>query len=283
MTGEEGFFSASDGTKLLYRAWHQNSGHACLIIHGYGDHSERYADLVNKLSDLPCSFYAFDLRGQGRSGGERVYAKTTDDYVSDCYEFLDFLEKSGKLAAKRLMILGHSLGGLIALKAVLKNQTRWKALILSSPCFQLYGISWSPVAKWSTQALSRIAPHLVMSNLVKPRYLFHNADSMKAYWQDPLIERRVTAHLACAIINACENIQRENIRLDIPVLVLASGDDRIVELSATKRVFEKLNAPSKSIVIYPDLYHEIFNEERNEQAIRDLKQFMQTQIGENPS
>ncbi|MBI4387880.1 MAG: lysophospholipase [Candidatus Omnitrophica bacterium] len=275
MKCDEGYFQAKDGIKLFYRAWEQSQAtpNVCILIHGYGDHSGRYNELIGSLSELPFSFYAFDLRGQGRSGGRRVFVDYFHQYAADCNDFLQFLGNQGKIRSKKLFLFGHSLGGLIAIQVASQDQGEWSGLILSSPCFQLYGVSWSLILRFFVKILARLAPHLVMRNLVKPRYLFHDSKRMEEYLKDSQIERRVAVHLANEIVKACQCAQKERIRLQAPLLVLASGDDRIVSLPATQNWFDKVQAVSKKMVTYPNLYHEIFNE-TDPKPVQDLKEFL---------
>ena len=281
VNADEGFFPARDGTNIFYRVWLRDGANGCLLIHGYGDHSDRYQELVDSISDLGYSFYAFDLRGQGRSEGKRVFANSLNDYVSDCFDFLKFLEKEKILdQKKKLVLLGHSLGGLIALRVVLKDEMKWKGLVLSSPCFKLFGISWSPALRFLVKKIARVSPGLIMTNLVRPKYLFRDPVRMEKYLKDPLVERRVTARLANEIVKGCEEEQCRNVRLDIPVLVLASGNERVVSLDETKRWFERLQAEKKQMIVYSNLYHEIFNETGERKPVNDLRAFLTERAGE---
>ena len=97
---------------------------------------------------------------------------------------------------------------------------------------------------------------------------------MQEYLKDLLIEKRVTCHLADLIVKACLEAQNETPEIHIPVCVLASGDDHVVSLQATERWFHRLRASSKSIKIYPNLYHEIFHETDTHEPVEDLTKFL---------
>lgn len=281
MKASDGYFKAKDGTELYYKLWQNpDAKNVCILIHGYGNHSSRYQELVELLSDLPYSFYSFDLRGQGRSRGERVYANDFNDYQNDCYDFCSFLRNKGYFKRETKPVLfGHSLGGLIATRAVLQSPTDWKALVLSSPCFKVYGLGSSVIAQGLVNQLSKAWPHLVMSNFVKPRFLFHGKEKLADYMKDRLIERRVTLHLAQLITEACQKAQNELCGLNLPLLVLASDFDRVVDVEATRSWFSRLETNRKRIKFYPNLYHEIFSEENNQEPVQELKVFLREQAG----
>jgi len=279
MGKREGFFNAPDGTELFYQTWERDAEYACLVFHGFGEHSGRYARLVSALSDLPISYYAMDVRGQGRSGGERVYVESFSQFIEDAQCFLDYLTADTEFKRKKLILFGHSLGGAIALQWLSQKANPWIGFVATSPCFQVYGISWTKPARGLVRKLNQIYPHAVITNPVKPRFLFKNEQLMRDYLKDPLIQRKITIHMADEIIRACESIQSMSFNLNVPMFFLASGNDRIVSLSATRHVYEKTAAPIKRLYIYPELYHEILNEEQNNEVVRDLKQCFQTILG----
>jgi len=119
----------------------------------------------------------------------------------------------------------------------------------------------------------------ILNNFVKPKYLFHGKTQFEEYLKDPLIERRITAHLANEIVNTCLLVQKERAKVTVPVLVMASGNDRIVSFDQTENWFRKLEAPQKSMIVYPELYHEIFSETENDRPFQDLKKFFIAHLG----
>ena len=271
---EEGFFKSFDQTNLYYRAALYESRLAILLIHGYGDHCTRYQDLIEELKELPISWFAFDLRGQGKSEGQRVYAENFETFVKDVEQFYAFISKQFPNHCKKVILMGHSFGGLIAARAIEKSGELFGGLILTSPCFQPAGISWWLPTRLLARLLNRLAPRLVLNNFVKPKYLFKNPVKMDSYLRDRLIERRISGRLSHVLLRACEESEHMKLNWKGPLLVLASGDDHIVSLEATKRWFENVWASSKEMKIYPKLYHELFNELDHKEPLRDLKHFL---------
>lgn len=276
MKQESGFFESFDQTKLFYRTWlsEKPNARACLIIHGYGEHSGRYNELVNALSEIPMSFFSFDLRGQGKSDGRRVDVEFFDDFVRDAESYLMFLQNSSRVSNQPIALLGHSLGGLIAIKLASRLENRLNKLVLSSPFLSAHGAASLGITFWLATVLNRLIPDVKLPGPVKPNHLFHGAEKMREYLADTLIERRITTRLAHVLLSETRRIRREEFSFKMPLLILASGDDRIVSLPATKAWFEKVAAPKKELKIYDGFYHEIFHEIERTQPIEHLKQFL---------
>jgi alpha-beta hydrolase superfamily lysophospholipase len=269
-----GYFTSFDGTKLFFRCWLQSHANACVIVHGYGEHSGRYERIVADLGDVPYSFFCFDWRGQGRSEGSRVDAASFDEFLGDLDAFLRFLRASGRLVTPRLAILGHSLGGLLAARFAELHPEALGGLVLTSPCFGLAGPSGSWLVQCFSKMLARLSPRMVLWNFVTPRHLFHGWEAMAQYKADGLIERRVTARLGDLILRECARTSKRVMRLSIPVLVLASGNDFVVSLEATERWFENLEAPQKRMNSFFELYHEILHEAERAGPLGELRQFL---------
>lgn len=278
MCADEGYFPAEDGTMLFYRYWRKKAPNLCILFHGYGDHSGRYSNFVEQLGNTSTEFCAMDLRGQGRSKGERVYAEGVDQYANDALSFIHWLEKRGDIGPRNIFFLGHSFGALVALRALARKSSPCAGLILSSPCFELYGMSWVLSIRIAIKVLGAVFPHLVLPNLVKPKFLFRDSLKMKEYLNDRLVERRVTARLGNRIIEACQEAQRRTLELDVPILVLASGDDKIVNVKRTEEWFANVICADKRMIVFPNLYHEIFNEEHRE-PIKCVRNFLCTYGG----
>ncbi len=281
MRQETGFFDSFDQTKLFYRCWisEKPNPKPCLILHGYGEHSRRYDELVSFLQDVPYSFFSFDLRGQGRSGGVRVHADQFEDFVKDAETYLNFLQRDKISVNQKAALLGHSLGGLIAIRLALQIPSRFDKAILSSPFLGAHGLAALDLTFWLAAFLNQAMPKLQLPGPARPRYLFHDAEKMKQYLADTLIERRITARLGYELLRESRAAGERAVHLQMPLLVLASGDDRIVSLEKTKSWFEQVSAPEKEMKVYPDFYHEIFHETGRKEPMTKVKEFLEKNNG----
>lgn len=264
---------AADGVALLYRAWEVDAPRARVrIIHGLGEHGGRYAPLAEALVERGISCYAADLRGHGVSGGRRGHVDRFRDYLAD----LARLE--GKLpAGVPNFLLGHSLGGLIAVRAAETGQAgQLKGLILSSPALELAGAPpW-----WRRPAaalLSRVAPTVALSNGIDPDDLSHATGAVAAYRTDPLVHDRITPRLFDEMVRAMRLAADEAPRVEPPVLLLAPGDDRIAATPAALAVAKRF-AGSLTVRAYPALFHESLNEVQGAEVLEQVLAWIEERL-----
>ena len=189
-----GYFSSFDGTKLFYRSWVKNSHTSLFIIHGFGGHSGRYGELIDFLDDLPLSIFIYDLRGHGKSEGERVYAESYHCFIKDTLLFRDFIEAQIGPFSEQPIFLGQSFGGSVASLAALEHQEKWQSLILTSPYFAVY--LFDDMMRVLVKVLDFFAPKMMWENPIKPIFLTHDQKEVGHYKTDPLIQRRITTHIA---------------------------------------------------------------------------------------
>ena len=272
MKEETGYFTSFDGTKLFYRAREKETPHAFVIVHGFGEHSGRYANLIETLGDLPLSVFLFDLRGHGRSDGDRVYIDSFDDLIKDVSHFRAFLESRKPGRYQNFILYGQSFGGLIASASVLENQKAWRALILLAPFFRLPFGHW--VLSFSTHCLNWIIPKQVLANPIKPVYLMHDLEELRQYKSDSFVQRRISIRLAHEMFRGGSSIEVRAHEIMLPLLVMAAGDDRIVSTPRAKRFFEKVSSSQKELHVFDGYYHELFHEIGREKPLQILKDFV---------
>lgn len=271
-----GSVAGARGAELFWQCWRTSRPRAVLlVVHGLGEHSGRYQNVVDALEGLPLSIWAHDLRGFGRSTGQRGHVDSFWDYMEDLDRFLEHVRsQEGELP---LFLLGHSFGGLISLHYAICRPGRLAGLVLSSPCLGLA----LQVPRWKHSAgmlLSRFLPRFSMPNGIDPALLSHDAEVVERYRRDPLVTDRVSARLYAEMLSAMERVSRRAVQLDAPCLLLLAGDDGLVSVPVAENVFVRLGTRDKEMHIYPGYFHELFNEEAKEEPLGRLRQWLEQHL-----
>jgi alpha-beta hydrolase superfamily lysophospholipase len=246
----------ADGQPLLLRDWPlEKARGALLIVHGLGEHSGRYQRLAQWFNARGYAVRAYDQRGHGRSPGRRGALRHDDDLLAD---LATVYGDHANRCPHPPLLLGHSMGGLVALRAVLDGRVAPPALVLSSPALR----SWaSPRMLRLAAALNRIVPNLPLHNGLDAGKLSHLAEVVADYRDDPLRHGRITPRLAHFIFHAGAACIADGARLALPTLLLVADADALVD-PAGSRAFAKAAARSGQLTAryFSTLYHELFNE-----------------------
>ncbi|HOW59414.1 MAG TPA: lysophospholipase [Candidatus Omnitrophota bacterium] len=263
------FFETPDKIRIHYRFLsHSKAKHTLIIIHGYGEHSGRYEEFFERLGEIPAQIAMMDLRGMGRSEGERGDIRCLDVYLQDISAFVDHLQKKFTIPQK-FILLGHSFGGLLAIHWSMRHQNAIKLLILSAPFLGLRG-------GWGACLLNRlirfVLPKFVYRNPISTKILTQDHNEISIYRKDELIIRKISAHFLEEIIRYMKMLQNTAVLSCVfPVYVFTAGQEFIVSAKAIKLFFERLVAPRKDLVSFPGFYHEIFHETDRKKPFNVLK------------
>lgn len=249
----------ADGTKLFLRYWLPPAGSetrgAALLVHGLGEHSGRYGHVAHTLNQLGLEVWAHDHRGFGQSGGDRAKIAGRNTLIEDTKAVFDLLcEHAG---AKPPILLGHSMGGAIAARAVTGGWITPRALILSSPGLKSYLKAPMRVA---VSCLERILPNLVVPHGLPLDKISHDREVLEQSQSDPLNHALISPRITMFIVTAGETAIRDAGKLTVPVLVQAAGDDKLVDPDGAKAFAAAAPAGLCTLKIYNDLRHEIYNE-----------------------
>lgn len=257
-TQTTGLFTGVDQIGIFYQTWSPDHADATVVlVHGYAEHSGRYAHVAQALNERGYAVWALDHRGHGRSEGERAFVKQFDHFVADLTTFVDLVR--AQRPDGPLFMLGHSMGGLIATLYALRHQQQLTGLVLSGPAFKT-DEGASPLLLAVSGVVSKIAPHAPASKLDSAA-ISRDQAVVDRYLHDPLVYTGpVKARMAREIILAGQQALAQAPRLHIPVLVVQGDADRLVSPTGTQAVFDAFGSSDKQIVRYPNLYHEVMNE-----------------------
>ena len=265
-----GFRSARDGIRLRTRRWEtaDRPRTAVVVVHGLAEHSGRYEHVGAGLAARGHDVRASDLRGFGESQGARASLDSWDDYLDDL---------AGDIASARqtgvpVVLLGHSLGGLIAASYALGDRPRPDLLVLSAPAIDSI---ISALKKIAARVLGRLIPSRELANGLRGEQLSRDPSVGERYFADPLVYPKTTLGMGRLALQAQESVSGNLQALDRPTLVIHGGADTIVppQISAP---FAGL--PGVRRVVFPALRHETFNEEGGKQAIATVADWIESEI-----
>ena len=255
--------TTADGLQLHVREWPCSNARGCvLIVHGLGEHIGRYAHVAARLNAWGWAAVGYDQRGHGASEGGRGALHHRDDLLRDLALVVDAVRAKN---SGPLVLLGHSMGGLVAARFVAGASARpvpaWArpvdALVLSSPALDAGTTAWQ---KLLLAVLGPLAPNLAAGNGLKPAWISRDAAVVGAYMADPLVHDRITPRLARFIVDAGVRVRSNAATWSVPTLLLYAGSDRCVAPAGSAA----FAAPAPSAVLtvqeFKPLYHEIFNE-----------------------
>jgi lysophospholipase len=236
-------------------------------VHGGGEHAGRYEETAMRLNREGYSVVAPDLRGHGRSPGQRGHILRFEEYLEDVAACLGIEVRP---ADRPPILLGHSLGGLVSTYYAIAHPATIRCLVLSSP---LWGLN-VPVPSWKHQlacGLSVLWPSFSMARPVNAAsVLSHDPQVGPRYLNDPLVHFKVSCRFYTEMRRHLEQLPRVLPQLTVPVLVLQAGDDRVASAEATRRLFSLIGSVQKQLIVHEGYYHEILNEVGKERVIHDL-------------
>jgi alpha-beta hydrolase superfamily lysophospholipase len=269
----EGYFRGYNDFELFYQTWKgANSRGTLVVTHGLGEHSEAYTRLAEGVVPGDWDLYAWDLRGHGRSEGERGVIRAFSDYCEDLRAFADFVKKQNP--GKPLVLIGHSMGGLITTTAVIKfGDMGAKSLCLSSPLFGI-AVQVPPLKEKFGKFAANLLPNLTLHNELNFADLSHDPKMQEEYEKDILRHDRISTKLFVEILENMAFCLRSGERIKLPFLMQLAGADRIASSLTAQQFFEKVASQNKELKVYDNYFHEIFNELGRETVFSDLKAWL---------
>jgi alpha-beta hydrolase superfamily lysophospholipase len=268
-------FTGDGGTTIFYRHRPADPERGRLVIaHGLGEHSGRYAHVIEKMVRMGISVWALDHRGHGRSGGKRGHIESFNQYLLDLKQMIG-IAKNKAPEKMKCLLLGHSMGGLMALAFAEEPAGLIDGVVASSP--GLAPAIKVPVIKgFMGKLMSGVWPGLTFDNELDSSHLSHDRSVVQAYDSDPLVHRRVSARWFTEYMTTGDRTLHHGSKITIPILMQVAGDDRLVDAKASKTFFETLTADDKTLHVYDGLYHEIYNErdEGRQRVLSDLEHWL---------
>jgi alpha-beta hydrolase superfamily lysophospholipase len=260
----QGRVRTADQLELVWRSWIPVMPKGIVvIIHGLAEHGGRYQETAEFLCANDWGVYACDLRAHGLSPDPpkagRVHVQRFTDYFMDV-DALTGLARN-EHPGLPLFILGHSMGGLISISYSLEKPEGLAGAIISSPALGTHPEFKPPVLlKILVSILSRIAPRVLVDSELDTQAISRDPRVVKAYLDDPLISQKISARWYAELLRTIKKANRNAGTLRVPMLLMQSGSDRLVDPEAPGRWASAAPAGLVDLVVWEGLYHEMFNE-----------------------
>jgi alpha-beta hydrolase superfamily lysophospholipase len=261
---------APDGTPLHVRYW--PAAGQCwatvLIVHGIGEHGGRYERTGRLMSDAGLDVHAFDLRGHGLSGGRRVYVRRWDDFLDDLGASLGRVRQDGR----PLVLMGHSMGALIALTYVCSDRPRPDLLVLSALPLGARTPAWQRIL---APVMSVVAPTMLVANPIAGDQLSRDPAVGSAYFADPLVQPRSTARLGAELLGAMKRARSQLAPLHVPTLVIHGGADTLVPTAVSEPLAGVSGVERR---VLPNLRHEVLNEPEGPEVVAAVVDWLRSRV-----
>jgi alpha-beta hydrolase superfamily lysophospholipase len=268
MEHREGVFQGYEGENLYYQRWFPDgqSRGILVLIHGLGGHSGLFKNGVRCLLPQGYGAYAMDLRGHGQSPGQRGYIQHWSTFREDLRAFLAFIRTQEK--SQPLFLWGHSLGGTISLDYALHYPEDLQGLILSAPALGHVGV---PTWKLTLgQGLSWFWPQFRLKLGIDHTASSRDLAVRQTYATDPLRHEYGSARLAAEFFRTIRWIHHEADGLQVPLLLLQGGEDRVTLPESSQAFFQKLQLEDKQYINYPGSYHDLYADLNYMEVIADI-------------
>ena len=275
MTGplrtREDRIESAGGVKIFVRSWRPETPRAVVVIvHGFNSHSGEYEWVARELVDKGFAVYVPDLRGRGKSDGERFFVKAFSEWVAD-------VRATATLAGSRepalpTFLLGHSAGGVISCIYTLEYQSELAGLVCESFAHEVPAPDFALAV---LKGLSHVAPHAHVLRL-KNEDFSRDAKVVHAKNADPLIAHEVQPTQTVAeMVRADERLRREFSLVTLPVLILHGTADKVTRPSGSQRFYENAGSRDKTLKLYDGHFHDLLNDIDKETVMADITRWLE--------
>jgi alpha-beta hydrolase superfamily lysophospholipase len=267
-------YTASDGDNLAVQDWPLPEGlglrGVVIIVHGLGEHAGRYEHVARRLNEWGFAVRGYDHYGHGDSNGARGTLPHPNRLVDDLADFVASTRQRVSPGTP-LIVLGHSMGGLVAATFAAQGMPPIEGLVLSSPALDA---GLSTFQKLLLAVLPKLLPNLAVGNGLDADFISHDPEVVQAYRADPRVHDRISGRLAVFIAEGGPWVVQRAAQWRVPTLLMWAGADRLVNPAGSQRFAA---AAPKDVVEshrFGELFHEIFNELDAEPVFETLKRWL---------
>jgi alpha-beta hydrolase superfamily lysophospholipase len=276
-TRSERSFDGVGGVRIVYDVWTPDTDPLGVVIlaHGYAEHARRYDYVAQRFGEGGLITYALDHRGHGRSGGKRVYLKNMSEYTDDFHHLVG-IATAAHPELKRI-VLGHSMGGGVVFAYGVEHPDDYSAMVLSGPAVFAQD-AVSPVMITVAKVVGSLMPGLPVEDLPADA-VSRDPEVVAAYEADPLVHHgKLPAGIAKALIGVGETMPQRAASLTAPLLVVHGAEDKLIPVEGSRRLLECVGPIDAHLKVYPELYHEVFNEPERAVVLDDVVSWIEVRL-----
>ena len=280
----ESCYNAYDGTAIYFRYWltmplehikkskqqHKQQRQVILLHRGH-EHSGRLAELGQEFAAAGYQVFAWDARGNGRSGGIKDHAESVTELERDLNDFVQLVIGQTGIAIDDTLIVASSIGAVLAAAWVHDYAPNIRGMILGTPALRIR--LYMPFAIPSLKVARALGLMSRVSSYVKAQVLTHDKDAQQAYNADPLISNSISTDLLIDTHATGQRLLDDAGAITVPTFVLCAGKDYVVDKQAERDFYEAINTTNKRWQLYPDSYHAIFHETNKGDVFADCIEF----------
>lgn len=230
---------------------------AIAVLHGYADHSARYARVQERWAEKGIASIAIDMRGHGKAEGPRGFCERFEEFLDDAGELEALVKRA--LPGVPAFLFGHSFGGLVAASVGVRGAGSYKGIMLSDPYFEL--ALKVPAAKVLLgKVASRLVPKLAIPSGLGGSALTHDPEIARAYDEDPLVFKKATARWFTEATRAQAEALSGAAAMTTPLFVALGTQDSVASPNGGRRFFDRAGSKDKTKREFDGLYHELLME-----------------------
>jgi alpha-beta hydrolase superfamily lysophospholipase len=272
----EGALEGVGGLRLYRQAWVPDGEvrAVVVIVHGISEHSGRYHHVAARLVADGYAVHAHDQRGHGRSEGPRAVIDRMDHAVEDADRLVEAAGSAHHGAP--VVMLGHSVGGLVAVRYALVHGRRLTALALSGPLAALEAAS--PATRLGARVLSALTPRLGIVG-VDSHLVSRDPEVVRAYESDPLVYHgKLPARTVAELEGSVRTLPERVPAITVPTLIMYGSADWLCPPAGSLMLNDRIGAADRTLKVYDGLYHEIFNEPERDRVLDDLSAWLRERV-----
>jgi alpha-beta hydrolase superfamily lysophospholipase len=271
----EGTYESVKGVRIVYRSWRPDTKPRAVVVicHGFNAHGGQYAWVAEQFVGRGFAVYALDLRGRGKSEGERFYVEDVAEYVSDLSGVIAIAKSRD--AGLPVFLLGHSAGGVTSAVYTLDNQRELAGFVCESFAFQVPAPGFALSA---IKGLSHFAPRLPVLKL-KNEDFSRDPKAVEALNADPLIAHEIQpAITVAALVRADERLHEEFPTITIPLLILHGMEDKATVYHGSEFFHKTAGSKDKTLKLYEGHYHDLLNDYGKDEVLADIVSWIDKHI-----